>query len=109
MKPSTPEKKRPERTVRPSSTLDDVLRDQSLPKNRNGRPVTGLYPEVDRKKLSETLGIHITTVSAYLNGRSRMPFATAIKVAETLAVPIEQLNGDLLRQGEEYRTRCRKK
>lgn len=83
-------------------TSASVLRDKSMPAHRQGRASTGLYPEISRGKLAELTGRHISTITGYLKGRTRMPLSTATIVATAIGVSVAQLNQDLQHQQQSF-------
>ena len=92
----------PKRTKTPTVKNVSILRDPNAPANRAGRDSEGLYPEVSRTKLAELTNRHISTITGYLKGRTRMPLATATIVAKAIGVSIDQLNEDLKKAQVEF-------
>ncbi len=70
-------------------------RNPAKPPNRQGRRATGLYPDASRSKIAELVGRHVTTITHYFNGRTKMPLEVAVKLAPILGVSVERLTGDL--------------
>ena len=75
------------------------------PPNRQGRRATGLYPDASRSKIAELTGKHVTTITHYFNGRTRMPLEVAVQVARLLGVSVDKLTSDLSKQQLRFLTR----
>jgi DNA-binding XRE family transcriptional regulator len=63
--------------------------------NRIGRQSAGLYPEVNRTALAETIGYDTASVIRVLNGTQGASLTLARKMARALGVTVERLTGDL--------------
>ena len=60
-----------------------------------GRKSLGLYPHLSRTLIAEALGVHKSSVSGYLKGRTQVPFKKAILLARLVGVTVGRLQGDL--------------
>ncbi len=68
------------------------------PAHRYGKQAIGLYPEVSRTKLAEQLDKHISTVTGYFMGRTKMPSEVLIQASKLMGVGIEVLAKELAEQ-----------
>lgn len=88
---------------RSAKSVKSVVRQtRGIPANRVGKLPEGLYPRVSRKKLALALGLHISTVSGILMGKTKVKVALAIRIAALVGVTVEKLSEDLERQGKAY-------
>ena len=80
-----------------------VARSAGAPGNRRGSGATGLYPEVDRQKLARLLGIHKSTVTNILQGRTKPNLKAAMIIAREIRVDLEALDAALSLKRAEWR------
>jgi plasmid maintenance system antidote protein VapI len=79
-----------------------VMRSTTAPVHRSGRVATGLYPQISRTLLAEHGGLHITTITSMLNGRTLMKAEMAGVLTKALGISIEELIRDLAVQRAIY-------
>jgi len=76
--------------------------DAGLPAHRAGRPPRGLWPEISRAVLAKHFGVHITTVTGMLLGRTQIPVRMIQMIAAQLHIPMGTLQGQWQEQKQQY-------
>jgi hypothetical protein len=67
-----------------------------------GRKSVGLYPTISRTLLSRVINRHVSTVTGILNGRTKIDLELALKMAQAIGIPVEQLSNDLKQKQDEF-------
>jgi hypothetical protein len=80
-----------------------VLRQDGRGANRVGRRISGLFPEISRTKLAAEMGMCVSAVTGYLQGRRKPGLLEAVKMADLIGVTVQELSWQLARKQAEYR------